>query len=153
MGYTANEAQLMSVPPYVFACIFTISASWFADRVKKRGIFMMGFQLIGIAGFAMLAGTSNARVQYAGTILAAIGIYPQIPLGMAWNSGNIGGSLKRGTGIAMQVMGGNCGGIVASYVYLSRDGEYYRHYHIFICMCLLDPQARDSSSDTASSSA
>jgi hypothetical protein len=64
-------------------------------------------------------------VQYAGTVLAAIGIYPQIPLGMAWNSGNIGGSLKRGTGIAMQVMGGNCGGIIASYVYLTRDGPRF----------------------------
>lgn len=54
-----------------------------------------------------------------------IGIYPQIPLGMAWNSANIGGSLKRGTGIAMQVMGGNCGGIIASYVYLTRDGPRF----------------------------
>ena len=122
MGYTANDAQLMSVPPYVCACFFTIVASWYADRVKKRGIFLMGFQLVAIAGFAMLAATGKPSVQYAGTVLAAIGIYPQIPLGMAWNSGNIGGSLKRGTGIAMQVMGGNCGGIIASYVYLSRDG-------------------------------
>lgn len=59
------------------------------------------------------------------SIVPFLGIYPQIPLGLAWNSGNIGGSLKRGTGIAMQVMGGNCGGIIASYVYLSRDGPRY----------------------------
>ncbi|KAH8723651.1 high-affinity nicotinic acid transporter [Phaeosphaeriaceae sp. PMI808] len=125
MGYTANNAQLMSVPPYVCACFFTIGASWYADRVKKRGIFLMGFQLVAIVGFSMLAATAKPRVQYTGTVLAAIGIYPQIPLGMAWNSGNIGGSLKRGTGIAMQVMGGNCGGIIASYVYVSRDGPRY----------------------------
>lgn len=103
MGYSANDAQLMSVPPYVCACFFTIAASWYADRVRKRGIFMLGFQLVAIAGFSMLAATAKPRVQYAGTVLAAIGIYPQIPLGMAWNSANIGGSLKRGTGIAMQV--------------------------------------------------
>lgn len=103
MGYTANDAQLMSVPPYVCACFFTIAASWYADKVRKRGIFLMGFQLIGIAGFAMLAATAKPKVQYAGTVLAAIGIYPQIPLGMAWNSANIGGTVKRGTGIAMQV--------------------------------------------------
>ncbi|KAF2849498.1 high-affinity nicotinic acid transporter [Plenodomus tracheiphilus IPT5] len=125
MGYTANDAQLMSVPPYVCACIFTISASRYADKLHKRGIFMLAFQLIGITGFAMLAATSRPSVQYAGTVLAAIGIYPQIPLGMAWNSGNIGGSVKRGTGIAMQVMGGNCGGVIASYVYLSRDGPRF----------------------------
>ncbi|KAF2868157.1 high-affinity nicotinic acid transporter [Massariosphaeria phaeospora] len=125
MGYTANNAQLMSVPPYVFACFFTIGASYYADRVRKRGVFLMGFQLVAIVGFGLLAGSGRASVQYTGTVFAAIGIYPQIPLGMAWNSGNLGGSLKRGTGIAMQVMGGNCGGIIASYVYLSRDGPRY----------------------------
>lgn len=86
---------------------------------------MLGFQLVALLGFGLLCGSGKASVQYAGTVFAAIGIYPQIPLGMAWNSGNIGGNVKRGTGIAMQVMGGNCGGIIASYVYISRDGPRY----------------------------
>lgn len=73
MGYTANEAQLMSVPPYVVACFFTITASWFADRIKQRGVFMLGFQVIAITGFGMLAGSEKANIQYAGTVLAAIG--------------------------------------------------------------------------------
>jgi cyanate permease len=73
MGYTSNQAQLMSVPPYVVACFFTIAASWFADRVKQRGVFLLGFQLVAIAGFAMLVATSNPGVQYAGTVLAATG--------------------------------------------------------------------------------
>jgi cyanate permease len=73
MGYTSNEAQLMSVPPYVVACFFTITASWFADRVKQRGVFLLGFQVVAIAGFSMLVGTSKPGVQYAGTVLAATG--------------------------------------------------------------------------------
>jgi hypothetical protein len=131
MGYSANDAQLMSVPPYVCACFFTIAASWYADRVRKRGIFMLAFQLIAIAGFSMLAGTAKPRVQYAGTILAAIGIYPQIPLGMAWNSANIGGSVKRGTGIAMQVSWT----IYANYIvikivdFIPGHGRQLRRYH------------------------
>ncbi|KAI9052613.1 hypothetical protein LZ554_003956 [Drepanopeziza brunnea f. sp. 'monogermtubi'] len=129
MGYTNNQAQLMSVPPYVIACFFTIVASWLADRVKQRGVFMLGFQLVAITGFALLAGSVKPHIQYTGTVLAAIGIYPQIPLGLAWNGNNIGGSLKRGTGIAMQVMGGNCGGIIASYVYLTRDSPRFIKGH------------------------
>lgn len=125
MGYTANNAQLMSVPPYVCACFFTIIASYAADRYRKRGVFLLGFQLVAILGFALLVSSGRSQIQYTGTVFAAIGIYPQIPLGLAWNSGNIGGSLKRGTGIAMQVMGGNCGGIIASYVYISRDGPRF----------------------------
>ncbi|KAI0834981.1 MFS general substrate transporter [Hypoxylon sp. FL0890] len=125
MGYSANNAQLMSVPPYVLACVFTIGASTLADRCRQRGIFLLGFQLVAILGLALLASSANPTIQYTGTVFAAIGIYPQIPLGLAWNGNNIGGSLKRATGIAMQVMGGNCGGIVASYVYLNRDAPRY----------------------------
>lgn len=122
MGYSANTAQLMSAPPYVLACAFTVGASALADRCRRRGVFLLGFQGVAMTGFVvLLAAGGRPGVQYVGTVLAAIGIYPQIPLGLAWNSNNIGGSLKRATGIAMQVMGGNCGGIVASYVYLSRD--------------------------------
>ncbi|KAI1134204.1 high-affinity nicotinic acid transporter [Hypoxylon sp. FL0543] len=125
MGYSANNAQLMSVPPYVLACIFTIGGSTLADRRRQRGVFLLGFQLVAIFGLALLASSANPTIQYTGTVFAAIGIYPQIPLGLAWNGSNIGGSLKRATGIAMQVMGGNCGGIVASYVYLNRDAPRY----------------------------
>ncbi|KAI0145656.1 high-affinity nicotinic acid transporter [Hypoxylon sp. NC0597] len=125
MGYSANNAQLMTVPPYVLACVFTISASRLADRCHQRGIFLLGFQLGAILGLSLLASSANPIIQYTGTVFAAIGIYPQIPLGLAWNGNNIGGSLKRATGIAMQVMGGNCGGIVASYVYLNRDAPRY----------------------------
>lgn len=129
MGYTSNNAQLMSVPPYVCACVFTIGASYFADRVRQRGIFLLGFQLIALAGFGLLAGTDSVSKQYGGLLLAAIGIYTQIPLSMAWNSGNIRSSGKRAVGIAMQVMGGNCGGIIASYVYLKTDGPRYIKGH------------------------
>jgi hypothetical protein len=88
----------VSVPPYVVACVFTIVASWYADRVRQRGVFLLGFQLVAIVGFALLVSTARPKIQYTGTVFAAIGIYPQIPLGLAWNGNNIGGSLKRATG-------------------------------------------------------
>ncbi|RYP85757.1 hypothetical protein DL770_004988 [Monosporascus sp. CRB-9-2] len=71
MGYTANDAQLMSVPPYVFACFFTIAGSWFGDRYRRRGVFLLGFQVLAIVGFALLASTSNPTIQYTGLVLAA----------------------------------------------------------------------------------
>jgi cyanate permease len=73
MGYTANNAQLMSVPPYVCACCFTIGASWLADRYQQRGVFLLGFQLVAILGFGLLAGSGEPAVQYTGTVFAAIG--------------------------------------------------------------------------------
>ena len=49
------------------------------------------------------------------------GIFSLVPLIGAWNSNNIGGSLKRSVGIAMQVGFGNLGGAIAGFVYLSED--------------------------------
>ena len=39
-------AQLMTVPPYVVACLFCVSAGWYADKIGQRGIFMIGFMVM-----------------------------------------------------------------------------------------------------------
>lgn len=121
MGHSNETAQLMTVPPYVVACLFTIAAGWGADKMKQRGLFMAGFELIAIAGFAMLLSTDKPAVQYVGTFLATSGIYPLVPMGVAWNGNNIGGSLKRGVGIAMHVGFGNLGGAISAFIYLKKD--------------------------------
>ncbi len=142
LGYTNETAQLMSVPPYVVACFFTIIGSYFADKAGQRGIFMLGFELVAIIGFLMLVSAGKPHIQYAGTFFAAsgmtipmnsllyllilyTGIYPLVPLIGAWTSNNIGGSMKRGVGIAMQVGFGNLGGVIAGFVYLSKDAPRY----------------------------
>ncbi len=55
-------------------------------------------------------------------LTGAAGVYTLVPLIGAWNSNNIGGSMKRGVGIAMQVGFGNLGGAISGFVYLSTDG-------------------------------
>jgi hypothetical protein len=110
----------MTVPPYAVACLFTIGAGWGADKLKTRGLFMAGFECSAILGFVMLAATSNNHVKYAGTFFAASGIYPLVPMGVAWNGNNIGGSLKRGVGIAMHVGFGNLGGAISAFTFLPK---------------------------------
>ena len=39
-NYSPEISQLMTVPPYIVACLFCISAGWLADRMGQRGIFM-----------------------------------------------------------------------------------------------------------------
>jgi hypothetical protein len=73
MGYSNERAQLMTVPPYVIACVFTIGAGYAADKAQQRGAFMMGFELLAIAGFTMLISSGKPAVQYTGTFLAASG--------------------------------------------------------------------------------
>ncbi len=130
MGYSNEHSQLMTVPPYVVACVFTIGTGYMADRMKQRGVFMLAHEAAAILGFAMLASTGKPGVQYTGTFLAASGIYPLVPMGVAWNGNNIGGSLKRGVGIAMHVGFGNLGGAISAYCFLPK---YSPRYVLLLC--------------------
>ena len=73
LGYSENQSQLMTVPPYVIACGCTIAGSYFADKAGQRGIFLLGFQTVAIIGFLMLVTNDMPNIQYAGTFLAAAG--------------------------------------------------------------------------------
>jgi MFS family permease len=100
LGFSNDKTtQLMTVPPYVAACICCIAAGWLADRHGQRGLYMIFFNCVAIFGFILLICSSHNGVKYAGTFFAAMGIYPNVPQGVAWNSNNIGGSTKRGVGI------------------------------------------------------
>lgn len=117
MGYTSTQAQLLTVPPYACAAVVTIAVGFAADRTRQRGIYNIVFSLIGVVGFAMLLSTTQPHIQYAGTFLGAIGIYPCIANTISWVSNNIEGVYKRGIVLGFVIGWGNLNGIVSSNIY------------------------------------
>ncbi|KAH7021930.1 major facilitator superfamily transporter [Ilyonectria destructans] len=129
LGYSNETAQLMTVPPYVVACVVCVAGGYVADRHGQRGIYMIGFGLLSIVGFVMLIASHNNTVKYIGCFLAAAGVFPNVPQGVAWNGNNIGGSVKRGVGIAMHIGFGNLGGMIAGFMFQSKySPEFYPGY-------------------------
>jgi len=110
----------MSVPPYIVACFCCITGGYLADRFQTRGLPMMGFTVVAILGLVLQIASNDHHTKYAGTFLFACGVYPNVPQGLAWNGNNMGGTVKRGVGIAMHVGFGNLGGILASFIYLPK---------------------------------
>ncbi|KAL2607437.1 hypothetical protein R1flu_026010 [Riccia fluitans] len=128
LGYTSTRAQLLSVPPYLIACVCTISVGYAADRIGKRGIFNVIFLSIAILGFIMnVIPSSGPSIRYAGMFFAAAGLYPCLANYTAWAANNIEGSYKRGIVMAMVISWGNLQGAVSSNVYRAKDAP---HYHI-----------------------
>src|SRR5438045_6604486 len=83
----------------------------------------------------MLIASQDAKVKYVGCVFAASGIYPNVPQGVAWNGNNIGGSTKRGVGIAMHVGFGNLGGAIAAFLFQAQQGpRYYQGYGALIAL-------------------
>ncbi|KAM0306190.1 hypothetical protein ACHAPM_000750 [Fusarium culmorum] len=125
LGYSSTTAQLMSTPPYLVACVICVGAGWWADKIQQRGIFMIVFISMSALGLILLMAVEHPGVRYFGCFLLASGTFPCVPQGIAWNSNNIGGSLKRGVGIAMNVSCGNIGGVIAAYLFLAKDAPRY----------------------------
>ncbi|KAJ4858067.1 major facilitator superfamily domain-containing protein [Trichoderma breve] len=129
MGHSGTRAQLLTVPPYVCAAVLTVLIGFFADKMKWRGYCSLAAATLGIVGFALLLGSSRPNIQYAGTFLGAMGIYPAIPNTLSWVSNNTEGSLKRAIVLGIVVGFGNLNGIVSSNIYLPAQKPRYPTGH------------------------
>jgi MFS family permease len=121
LGYTSTTANLLSVPPYAAAAVATVLVGWIADRTHQRGLCNIVMSFFGIAGFSMLLGSSKPGVQYAGTFLGALGIYPCVANTISWASNNVEGVYKRGVTLGFVIGWGNINGVVSSNIYRQKD--------------------------------
>jgi MFS family permease len=139
LGYTSTKAQLLSVPPYACAAVLTILIGWIGDRTHQRGLCNIFTSFFGITGFAMLLGSQNAHIKYAGTFLGALGIYPSIANTISWMSNNIEGVYKRGVVLGFVIGWGNINGIVSSNIYYQTPKFTVGHATVmaYMIICLL----------------
>ena len=119
LGYTAAQAQLMTVPPYAIATALTITLATFSERTGRRATFILGATSIAIVGYIILlsAPTNKPAISYVGTIFAATGIYPATAIVLAWPANNVSGQTKRATANAMQISIGNLGAVLGTQLY------------------------------------
>ncbi len=129
MGYSGTRAQLLSVPPYACAAVCTVAVGFLADRTRWRGYCNIGTVLIGMVGFILLLASADPGVQYAGTFLGAVGIYPTISNTLSWVANNIEGSLKRAVVLGVVVGWGNLNGVVSSNIYITHERPRYWSGH------------------------
>ena len=74
-------------------------------------------------------GSGNPHVQYAGTFLGAMGIYPCIANTISWTANNVEGVYKRGIQLGFVIGWGNLNGIVSSNIYRTKDSPRYKPGH------------------------
>lgn len=74
LGYSSTNAQLLTVPIYVFAAVCCIGTAYLSDRVGKRSLFIIPFQVVILVGFVMCISSGKPGVIYAGVFIAAAGV-------------------------------------------------------------------------------
>jgi sugar phosphate permease len=133
LGYTADIAQLLTVPIYITACACSIFVCFMSDRAASSGrsrspyvFFPMCAILVGfIMALAGSAAGDVPGVVYAGVFIAACGIYSAFPGNVVWISNNLAGSYKRSAGMAFHIGVGNLAGAMASNFYRAQDKPKY----------------------------
>ncbi len=125
MGFTAIDAQGLSAPPYFLSFLVCIATTWIADRTRQRGLMIFSLSIIAGIGYVILVTCKSVAARYFGVFLAAAGVFPAISNILPWTINNQGSDSKRGAGIALLNIVGQCGPILGTRVFPAHDAPYY----------------------------
>ncbi|KAI9568277.1 major facilitator superfamily domain-containing protein [Boletus coccyginus] len=117
LGLSVANSQLLSVPPYAAGCVCSILVGIYSDRHQLRGPYVIAGAVVGIVGCVTLYTQTKPGAALVGVVLAVMGIFPCVPVILAWTSSNAGGDFKRGVAIAMVNGLANLGGLGSSYIF------------------------------------
>ncbi|QKX60364.1 uncharacterized protein TRUGW13939_07509 [Talaromyces rugulosus] len=125
MGYSSINAQGFSAPPYFVAFLFALITTYIADKTQQRGWMLFSTSIVGGIGYIILATVTTVGVRYFAVFLAAAGVFSTIPNIIAWTLNNQGSDSRRGAGLVLINVVGQCGSVLSSRIYPTSDGPRY----------------------------
>ncbi|GAB1317995.1 hypothetical protein MFIFM68171_08205 [Madurella fahalii] len=126
--WRAEEAQIRTIPVYVFAAGMMIIGAWASDRLKHRFGFILGGASLSTVGYVMLLAQEGKSRDYkfAGVFLVFGGAYMITPMCLAWLQNNVSGHWKRSFSASAQVMIGNIAGIIGAFIFIKAEAPTYQ---------------------------
>jgi len=112
--WSTTKSQLLTVPPYVAACIVAIAVAFASDKTHQRGAWLAGFSILAIIGFAIIRFYEGAYIRYMAVFFITVGAFPGGPGFLAWAMNNSAGPAVRAVTSGYVVTLGTMGGIVAT---------------------------------------
>ncbi|RSL49169.1 hypothetical protein CEP54_012563 [Fusarium duplospermum] len=128
LGYSSIKAQSLTAPPYAAAFIICIAAAFFSDKFEHRGFVIAGRSAMAGVGYLLLAiveDTNRMNIRYLGIWFAVMGIFPSLTLNITWLLNNQGGETKRGIGIAVIAILGQCSSFLSSAMYPKKVTPFF----------------------------
>ncbi|KAF7319362.1 MFS general substrate transporter [Mycena chlorophos] len=130
LGYTAINAQGMTVAPYAVGWFMVVFQAWHSDRTKDRGWHVMASTAVSLVGYIILATSvqKSTGAAYFALFLVVGANYSLFPLVMSWAANTFSPTSKRGVGTAFIVSISNCVSIASPQIYYDPKDQY-RHGH------------------------
>jgi hypothetical protein len=122
---TTVRQQLMTVPPYIVGTLSTILVALWAWKIDRRNVFIMGSAPFVMTGYIMFLASTNPKVRYAATFLITLAAFNNGTLTNAQVTANLLSDTARSSGIGLNVMLGNIGGLISTWAFLPFDGPNY----------------------------
>ena len=125
MGYTSINAQGLAAPPYFLSFLLCIAAAVISDKWGRRWLVIVLFATMGMVGYLLLAAIQDetkSGVRYFGVWLATCGVFPALSINITWLLNNQGGDSKKGAGIAILAIFGQCSSFVSSSAFPDSEG-------------------------------
>ncbi len=129
MGYSSLSSQALSAPPYLFAFIVVLITARASDRLRTRSLFVCLHAFLGFLGYALIA--IGGWLQWPNTVRylcvypAAAGFFSAITIIITWTMNNQESNAKKGTGMTILNIIGQCGPLLGTRLYPDRDGPFY----------------------------
>lgn len=131
LGFSAANAQLLTVPPYFLAFVFTMGIAHISFVVNRRLVFIIGCAVLSIVGYVVQITSPTVAGRYVAIFITTPGVYAGNALLLSLPSENVSSQTKRATALAMQIAFGNMGSIVGVQLYRRPLGGLRNpHYHI-----------------------
>ncbi|KAL3480496.1 major facilitator superfamily domain-containing protein [Aspergillus californicus] len=125
LGYSAANAQLLTVPVYAFAGLMTLLNAYIADRLGRRyqGVAVpFSLSIAGIVICLTVSPQDKPGVIYFAMFILAGSMFPASPAVVAWIGNNMAGQWKRAIGMALSFSIANlAGGCIGSNIFLERE--------------------------------
>ncbi|GAA6032524.1 hypothetical protein JCM8097_004799 [Rhodosporidiobolus ruineniae] len=124
-GRTTVQQNLLAVPPYVVGIICTLVAGWSMMKLKSRGLVAIASAPWPIVGYVIYVSTLQAHARYAAAFVVALGAFQFGPICAAWVAVNQTSDTARAAAIGTNVLFGNLGGLISTWMFLPKDSPRY----------------------------
>ncbi len=139
LGYTANQAQYMTVPIYAAAFICTAVTSWFMDkRPDHRGLIIACWLSLSMVCAIITCAVYNFMARYVLLVFLASGLWAVNALSLSYASSTFGSMPNETRAIALAIVNamGNLSQIYGSYLFPSADApKYLMGFGVISGMC------------------
>jgi len=128
MGYSSINAQGLTAPIYFTSFLCCLVAAFLSDKYGRRGLVIAAFATMGMIGYLLLAileDMEKVGIRYLGVWLAVCGVFPALCLNITWLLNNNSSDSKRGAGLAMLAIFGQCSSFLSSAVFPREDAPFF----------------------------